>query len=249
MFASKIALLLLTWAVTVMGTTPPNRPRKERRRPDNVGSAVRLETKITVSGGWLVAQSFISIAALIEIAFVYANAHQQNAFSKFFLDALCHRPVPTNARTSDISALLVLGVLFTIGGTAIRIACYREMGAFFTFDITFQKDHKLVTTGPYAVVRHPSYLGAMMIIVGIMAGTSGPGSWFAGAAMRRAPTPSAPWIGLGGVFACLWAALLAYGVLFLSRAPTEDAVLKRAFGREWEAYARKVRFWYVPGLI
>ncbi|CAF4350854.1 unnamed protein product, partial [Rotaria sordida] len=31
------------------------------------------------------------------------------------------------------------------------------LGAFFTFELTIRSTHKLIKTGPYAYVRHPSY--------------------------------------------------------------------------------------------
>ena len=40
------------------------------------------------------------------------------------------------------------------------------MGSHFTFELTLQKDHKLVTSGPYRIVRHPSYIGIYAFYLG-----------------------------------------------------------------------------------
>lgn len=45
-----------------------------------------------------------------------------------------------------------------IGGVAlIRLACYRDLGQHLTYQLCKQKDHKLIATGPYSLVRHPRY--------------------------------------------------------------------------------------------
>ena len=76
---------------------------------------------------------------------------------------------------------------------------------------------KLVTTGPYLVVRHPVYFG-----IGLL---------FLGSAMAVAS-----WWAL--VAAAAWWPLALY------RARLEDELLRRAFGAEFEEYARRV-----PGVV
>ncbi|KAG2126910.1 hypothetical protein DEU56DRAFT_959007, partial [Suillus clintonianus] len=49
----------------------------------------------------------------------------------------------------------------------IRLWCFRTLGRFFTFELGVRKGHKLVTTGPYAVVRHQSYAGAALLSIGL----------------------------------------------------------------------------------
>ena len=38
--------------------------------------------------------------------------------------------------------------------------------AFFTVDVTIEKDHELVERGPFRLVRHPSYTGVLLAFVG-----------------------------------------------------------------------------------
>ena len=43
---------------------------------------------------------------------------------------------------------------------------YRQLGRFFVFEASIQKDHELIVSGPYSVVRHPSYTGFFMVAGG-----------------------------------------------------------------------------------
>jgi len=38
----------------------------------------------------------------------------------------------------------------------------------FTFEMSIRKEHILVTSGPYGVVRHPGYTGALLAIGGML---------------------------------------------------------------------------------
>lgn len=55
------------------------------------------------------------------------------------------------------SIQLWIGMVAVWIGGAIRIACYRELGRLFTYELTIREKHRLVTSGPYSIVRHPSY--------------------------------------------------------------------------------------------
>jgi protein-S-isoprenylcysteine O-methyltransferase Ste14 len=84
-----------------------------------------------------------------------------------------------------------------------------------------ERGHAVISTGPYAIVRHPMYFGVLLFGLG-----SGPalGSW---------------WSGL---------ALLPVLVVFVRRTLLEDRML-RAELPGYEAYARRVRFRVVPGIF
>ena len=60
-----------------------------------------------------------------------------------------------------------LGLVLVGGGTVFRIWAIRTLGRFFTPTVQTTRQQPLVTTGPYALVRHPSYLGAFGAIAGI----------------------------------------------------------------------------------
>jgi len=56
----------------------------------------------------------------------------------------------------------------TIFGGIIRHMCYQSMGSMFTVERSIRKDHILVTWGPYAIVRHPSYTGLLIVFIGMI---------------------------------------------------------------------------------
>jgi protein-S-isoprenylcysteine O-methyltransferase Ste14 len=60
-----------------------------------------------------------------------------------------------------------LGVIALLAGSLLRRACFRELGRFFTGVVTIQPEHRLVDTGPYRWVRHPSYSAGLLILLGI----------------------------------------------------------------------------------
>ena len=58
--------------------------------------------------------------------------------------------------------------LFTlILGSLIRRHCFRVLGVFFKGTVTVQADHKVIDTGAYRWVRHPSYSAAFLIVLGV----------------------------------------------------------------------------------
>lgn len=42
------------------------------------------------------------------------------------------------------------------------------MGSMFTFEMSIRKNHELVTSGPYAIVRHPGYTSVMLVVIGML---------------------------------------------------------------------------------
>lgn len=83
------------------------------------------------------------------------------------------------------------------------------------------RGHAVISTGPYAIVRHPMYLGVLLFGLGSPAAL---GSW---------------WSGL---------ALLPVLVVFVRRTLFEDRMLREELPG-YEAYARRVRFRVVPGVF
>ena len=78
-------------------------------------------------------------------------------------------PIPNKSSAPVIYPSLgfVVGSMLTAAGGLLRLWCYQTLGRFFTWDLAVRKDHKLVTIGPYSIVRHPSYLGGTMMGVGL----------------------------------------------------------------------------------
>lgn len=64
---------------------------------------------------------------------------------------------PTIGLTADVIA--VIGLLFTLWA---RFA----LGSNWSGNVTFKENHELVTSGPYALVRHPIYTGMLLMLLG-----------------------------------------------------------------------------------
>jgi protein-S-isoprenylcysteine O-methyltransferase Ste14 len=63
--------------------------------------------------------------------------------------------------------VIYTGMIICILGFAIRWTAVIQLGKMFTVDVTITDKHNLKTTGLYKIVRHPSYLGLIMIITGL----------------------------------------------------------------------------------
>jgi protein-S-isoprenylcysteine O-methyltransferase Ste14 len=103
--------------------------------------------------------------------------------------------------------------LFAIGG-GLRIAPVFVLGRRFSGLVAIQKDHALVTDGLYRVIRNPSYLGLMIMLAG----------W--ALAFRSL---------CGLALAALFVPPL------IARMRSEEALLAKHFGAEYEAY--RARTW------
>jgi protein-S-isoprenylcysteine O-methyltransferase Ste14 len=60
----------------------------------------------------------------------------------------------------------ILGALMLIGGTTFRLHAIRTLGKFFTSIVQVKEEHRIIETGPYKVLRHPSYTGAYIAMLG-----------------------------------------------------------------------------------
>jgi protein-S-isoprenylcysteine O-methyltransferase len=65
------------------------------------------------------------------------------------------------------SALRALGIAMFVVGLMIRWYAIVHLGRFFTVNVAIATDHRLIDTGPYRFVRHPSYTGALMAFLGL----------------------------------------------------------------------------------
>lgn len=55
-----------------------------------------------------------------------------------------------------------LGVALFVVGLALRWYAIVYLGRFFTVDVAIAADHRVVDSGPYRYLRHPSYTGALL---------------------------------------------------------------------------------------
>jgi protein-S-isoprenylcysteine O-methyltransferase len=110
---------------------------------------------------------------------------------------------------------VAVGLLLAICGIALRAWSVATLGAFFTTSVEVQRDHRIIEGGPYRLLRHPSYTGALLTVVGV---TLALGSW------------------LG----CVVATVLCVAGL-VQRIRVEERALAARLGPAWEVFARSRR--------
>jgi protein-S-isoprenylcysteine O-methyltransferase Ste14 len=118
--------------------------------------------------------------------------------------------------------LQVLGLIVLAGGFAFCLwAMY--VNRFFSSVVRIQSDRGqyVVTTGPYAVIRHPGYVGGILFV---LASGIALGSWLATAMLAVTTLP-----------------------FLLYRAVTEDRILQAELPG-YRDYASRVRWRLVPGV-
>lgn len=121
----------------------------------------------------------------------------------------------------------VPGWLQVVGGLGVAFGLYAFHVVMMTntfaapvVKIQSERKHQVISTGPYAYVRHPMYAGALALILG---------------------TP----LLLGSWYGVIWA-LVMIAVLALRAVKEEDTLKAELEG--YEAYAARVRYRLVPGV-
>jgi len=108
-----------------------------------------------------------------------------------------------------------LGVTTMLLGIALRQWAIWVLGGFFSTEVKIMSNQNIVKEGPYKILRHPSYTGLLMIILGF------------GLAVGT-------WLGTA-------VALLLFGSAIGYRIRVEENVLKKEFGEEYLGYAKKTK--------
>jgi protein-S-isoprenylcysteine O-methyltransferase Ste14 len=135
----------------------------------------------------------------------------------------------------------VVATILMVLGATIRYLCFRELGRHFTFHVTVLENHKLVTTGPYSIVRHPAYVGTLFMVLGQVIWYTAPGSWLREGMIYQIKSA---WLILTPVIFCLY---LGVGNTF-GRVRVEDAMLRKEFGKGWDKWAQAVPYRLFPGI-
>jgi len=117
--------------------------------------------------------------------------------------------------------VFAIGLTLLVAGAAIRWLAILTLGRWFTSNVAIGPGHRMVQTGIYRYLRHPSYMGMLLAFAGI------------GMAQRN-------WLSLAVVMAPITAAVLY-------RIHVEEAALLEAFGQEYRDYRKSTRR-LLPGL-
>ncbi|KAK2467895.1 hypothetical protein APHAL10511_000190 [Amanita phalloides] len=230
----KLLCILVAMIGFQIATTPPHPPPSR-----NESTALTpLEVVIRQRAGQITVKAICWSFALAEMAVIVASHYRHNTLSHLILSLLILRSSPGKIRPTP---LFFFGTFLTGLGGYIRHRCYKEMGTMFTFEMSIRKDHRLVTSGPYSVVRHPGYTGILCTVVGVVLWNLSAGSWATecGALSSK--------LGLVLFWTYLVLASTICGGL-VSRMFKEDETLHEIFGEAWEAWTRNVPYKLVPGL-
>ena len=107
-------------------------------------------------------------------------------------------------------------------GHLLRIWSKYTMHRHFSYTVHVLKNHELIKSGPYSIVRHPGYVGDTLLWIGEFLITNS------------------------------YMLLIAnfYNVyVSLKRIPKEDNLLKEQFGDDYDEYQRKVKYALIPFVI
>jgi protein-S-isoprenylcysteine O-methyltransferase Ste14 len=65
------------------------------------------------------------------------------------------------------NTFFVIGSILALTGLIIRVTSILQLKQQFTYTVTKIENHKLIKTGLYRIIRHPGYLGQLIIFLGI----------------------------------------------------------------------------------
>ena len=117
--------------------------------------------------------------------------------------------------------LRALALALILAGIAFRWHAIVTLGPFFTGDVAIHRDQRIVRTGPYRSIRHPSYTGLLLAFVGL------------GLSMGD-------WLGFIVV-------VVPVTIAVLYRIRVEEQALEDAFGEEYTDYRRATKK-LIPGI-
>lgn len=107
-----------------------------------------------------------------------------------------------------------VGILLFAIGVGLQWWSLRELGSFYTTPLGIQEGHRLITSGPYSLVRHPGYLSSFMVLAGMA-------------------------LSMGSL--CVVAATFVSTAVMIWRIGGEEEMLVEAFGDEYREYRRRTR--------
>ncbi|KAK7458114.1 hypothetical protein VKT23_010022 [Stygiomarasmius scandens] len=230
MSLTRVSLVLMQALTNSFACTPPN-PTQEKTRYHKeelyILQIAPLIFKIHMAITW--------ICALFETLYFLSDYFSVSSMSPIASTLVC----PSSNANIRVTPIFVMGVLAVVLGSYIRLDCFKALGELFTFDLTVQPNHRLITSRFYGYVRHPAYTGSMLLVIGLALSHLTEGSWLTECGPLNAHGSAVV------VWAGWWMWTLAVG---LSRAAAEDKQMQKLFQGEWERYAANVPWWFFPGL-
>ncbi|KAF9084238.1 hypothetical protein BGX29_008581 [Mortierella sp. GBA35] len=158
------------------------------------------------------------------------------------------------SRMGELQTWHKVATMLCLLGYALRKWSFVTLDRFFTYQLTIRTGHKLVQSGPYTYLRHPSYTGAALNGLCFNALLFHQGLWDVTIllASRAASTllqtkivfPSSV-LGIQTEVLMFLACGFFMFLGFAYRVCNEEAMLKSHFGKDWDVYASK-RWRFIP---
>ncbi|KAG1804373.1 hypothetical protein EV424DRAFT_304179 [Suillus variegatus] len=230
----KVPLILSSAITQQISFTPPNVPSSKEIIHQTFNEWVFTGL---IMYGFPVVKAIYWAVSFAEIVTIVS--HTTDSLS--FIQAIAQHAVGHGIRDTPITFPFILGTTLAVVGGLIRWWCFRTLGRFFTFQLSVRKGHHIVTTGPYAVIRHPSYTAGIIQMTGMIILHGSPTSW-----LRRSGVLDFFGLKLAVVAWLAQITLLIINIVF--RVNEEDEALKLAFRDEWARWAKVVRYRLIPGI-
>jgi len=109
--------------------------------------------------------------------------------------------------------LFFLGIVLMWAGIGFRYYAMRVLGRYFTYQVDVHAGQTVIEAGPYHYIRHPSYTGALITVIGL------------GLTLGN-------WASLIALVACV-------GTGYAYRIRVEEAALVSALGQPYTEYMRR----------
>jgi len=135
------------------------------------------------------------------------------------LGFLLWKPISLDVSEQMLFGFSIVGAIFYFCGVGLYLWGLGTMRSQFAvsslFGAELYKEHKLITSGPFALVRHPLYAGVILTAVGAL------------------------------LIFRTWGMILfmPMSLMVIGRAEREEKLLADEFGDEWESYISKVPKW------
>ncbi|KAF8955206.1 hypothetical protein BDZ97DRAFT_1966827 [Flammula alnicola] len=237
MLIVKIPLLVINAYMSNKSMTPPTPPPA----PNEFATESERRSATFWKYAMMVENMIYSTMCLMECAMILALHYQSHDVSQAILSLLKSSSDGTVAALDlQFTSIFFIGSMLSICGALIRLYCFNELGRLFTFYVCIRKDHELITTGPYAYVRHPSYTGYIMNILGRSLCHLTHGSLL---------VECGPRMYVKEVMTIWFLIQVVQCFICIVRSGKEDNSLRKLFGKQWDAWAAKVRYRIVPGIF
>jgi protein-S-isoprenylcysteine O-methyltransferase Ste14 len=216
--------LLLSTYLSALCFTSPNPPPRQVYKYDRVGAIAGASHRRNI------ALLLALYHAILALTFPFPSPQ------------ICPYPSNLNLALFTWSPYTVAHLfLIVCVGAPIRLTAYGSLGKNFTFRLAIPD--RLVTTGIYNYIQHPSYTGQLLVLTGnlilLTRWDASVGCW-----MPRYWIESLE--GWGWFLYCLLPVAMVWGMSI--RVRDEEAMLKEKFGKEWEQWHRQTKR-FIPGVF